>query len=548
MRTPSNFSHGRAWLLVAVLFLQACASSFDADINKTHQDTQARTSQAQTSVRQTQQHNPYVMLDRVPRFTQKSVPFVRSAMLPPHIGSVTLRYPGRHNLSTIAELISRTIDIPVIMTPDALMDPRVFVPARASASNTTTTNATPDAMQTAASLMMAAGASQIGLTHTQAQTTLELNYHGTLAGLLDQIAAKARLTWAYDNGRIVFQRVITRVISVKTLPGAVKSSGTLTMSGSSNSGSSSITSEIDVDFWAALDKALPLLISSQGQVQVDSRTGNITVRDAIDNVQAIERVVAQHNAQFMRQIALHVEVLQVDLSLDHQSGVDWSYVSQALPGLSDARVTLQGAPSLTTSGASMSMVLRDSSSSLSNGSVLFKALEKFGRVSTAYSSVLTTMNRQPVPVGVMNTTAYLKQTTPAVTTNAGSGTTFSAPGLTPGEISTGFTLTLLPMVLDSNRVLVQSALSISSLRELKSFSSGSGINQQTVQQPNVDTFVTLQRMGLIPGETMVLVGFEREESRSYQNDIVRNALPGSRSGTGAKTSTVILITPRLLDL
>lgn len=353
--------------------------------------------------------------------------------------------------------------------------------------------------------------------------------------------------WSYDNGRIVFQRIITRVIPVKTLPGGVKSTDTLTMS-SSNTGNSSIASEIDVDFWAALEKALPLLISAQGQVQVDSRTGNITVRDAVDNVQAIERMMAHHNAQFMRQIALHVEVLQVDLSLDHQSGVDWSYVSQALPGLSDARVSLQGAPNLATNGAAMGMVLRDTTSSFSNGSVLFKALEKFGRVSTAYSSVLTTMNRQPVPVGVTNTTAYLKQTTPAVTTNASTSASFSAPGLTPGEINTGFTLSLLPMVLDSNRVLVQSSLSISSLRELKSFSSGTGINQQTVQQPNVDTFVTLQRMGLNPGETMVLVGFEREESRSYQNDIVRDALPGSRSGIGAKTSTVILITPRLLDL
>jgi hypothetical protein len=107
---------------------------------------------------------------------------------------------------------------------------------------------------------------------------------------------------------------------------------------------------------------------------------------------------------------------------------------------------------------------------LMTGQVLFKVLEKFGRVSTAYSSVLTTVNRQSVPVGVLNTLSYLKSITPATTQSTTGGTSLSSGvGLVPGEITTGFSLNLLPMVLDSNRVLLQCTISISKNRLLKNY-------------------------------------------------------------------------------
>ena len=187
------------------------------------------------------------------------------------------------------------------------------------------------------------------------------------------------------------------------------------------------------------------------------------------------------------------------------------------------------------------------SNGLASSQVMLKMLEKFGRVSTAYSSVLTTVNRQSVPVGVLNTLSYLKSITPA-SINANGTPTNSGVGLVPGEITTGFSLNLIPMVLDSNRVLLQCSISISSLRELTKFSSGTGDATQSIQQPNVDTFSSLQRMALNSGETMVIMGFERDESRSSQSDVVRGQVPGSRLASNNRKSTIILVTPRLLGI
>jgi type IVB pilus formation R64 PilN family outer membrane protein len=527
----------------------ACSSTFDPTIKQGHDETKDRSALAQDNLRQPQATVPLVAEDKTLRFTQKSVPFVRSSMLPSSIGNITLRVPGRHNLSTVADLISNATGIPVIMTPDALQDATSFSPGRntAGTGNLGKEGGSEDAVYTS---LMAAGASRLALSDQVAQNTVELNYSGPLAGLLNQVAAKTRLRWTYEDDRIVFRRVITRSIAVKSLPGSIKSNGTLSItSGGTNGGSLSVSSDTDTDFWAALEKTIPLLISSQGQFIVDARMGMITVRDAIDNVQAVEKLVDIQNSLFLRQIAMNVEVLQVDLSLEHQSGIDWNYISESL-AKTNSVVSLTGAPVLAgTSAPGAFGVKMMNGSGQQTGLLMMKMLEKFGRVSTAYSSVLTTVNRQSVPVGVLNTLSYLKSITPANVASSSTGSTLtSGVGLVPGEITTGFSLNLLPMVLDSNRVLLQCSVSISSLRDLAKFSSGSGDAIQSVQQPNVDTFASLQRMTLNSGETMVIMGFERDESRTSQTDVVRNSVPGSRLTSSNKKSTIILITPRLLGV
>jgi type II secretory pathway component GspD/PulD (secretin) len=160
--------------------------------------------------------------------------------------------------------------------------------------------------------------------------------------------------------------------------------------------------------------------------------------------------------------------------------------------------------------------------------------------------VINTMNRQPVPLGSVNSQSYLKQITPSAV-NSGSSVAYGPPGLTPGEVITGFNITLLPVILDSNMVLLQCGVSISSLKQLTSFTSGTGLSQQTIQQPNVSTFVTQQRMTVRSGDTVVLSGFETATTDSKQSDVVRDVVPGSRSSSRDRTTLVLIITPRLLE-
>ena len=57
----------------------------------------------------------------------------------------------------------------------------------------------------------------------------------------------------------------------------------------------------------------------------------------------------------------------------------------------------------------------------------------------------------------------------------------------------------------------------------------------------------IQRLVAKSNETIVLSGFDAEVLDSKQVDPLIQKLPGSRAGSKNRTTTVVLITPRLLE-
>ena len=550
----------KIFIALSLTLLVGCAQELHQKISIEQMEIQARGEAAQTLMRKKQVASPYLVEESLPRFTTRSVPYERIDKLPAHLGKVTMRVPGRHSLSSVGEMVQRLIDIPVILTPDALLDAALFAPGQAVAG--AVPGATPggpmqgmpmggvnaglnagagaskamqdnnDIKQRAAE----AGANQAAFTDKELSSTFELNYSGTAMGLLDYIAVRAGVQWQYQQGRITFSRVVTRAMSVKALAGGLKTSGAVSMGGGMTANA---TAESDV--WPMLEATLKNLISARGRIQVDPKNGTVTVTDALQNVNAVAKFIDRQNDTMLRQIVLDAEVLQVDLKQEHASGIDWSVVSRGLGGaLSLNAPGSVGVFSGSTGGSVGAAISRNDGGSVK---ALVNALEQYGRVTSTYSTVVATTNRQPVPLGVQSSESYLAQ----VTAGANNAVTGIATGatLTPGTVSTGFSMVLMPVIMDSNRVLIESTLQVSALRELKDFSSGSGATLNRIQLPSVDSYSTMQRINVASGDTMVMSGFEREINLRDENDIVRGVVPGSRRGKTSKQSTVILITPRL---
>ena len=530
----------KAVATLALVLLSGCALELSEKISDEQMTLQMRAERAQANARKQQVNSPYLVEDSSLKFTTRSVPFERVDNLPSHLGKITMRMPGRHSLSAIGEMIERLIEIPVAMSPDALLDAALFTPGTAAPA-VISTDKPSEAMlinEEAKQRSVKAGAKTVTFTERELRNTYELNYSGSVAGLLDYIATRAGLQWQYQGGRILFTRVITRAMSVKALSGGVKSTGTVSV-GTGISASSSAESDI----WPMLEATLKNMISPRGRMQVDPKSGMVTVTDALQNVQTIARFIELQNDTMLRQVVLDVEVLQVDLTQEHASGIDWTVVSNGLG--STGSITASGASMVKPfsggdPGSIQSVVSRKDGG---NVKALITALEQFGRVSTSYSTVVVTTNRQPVPLGVQNSEAYLASVT-AGTTNATTGASTGAT-LTASTVSTGFSMVLVPLIMDSNRVLIESTVQVSALREMKNFSSGSGVSANSIQLPSVDSYNTLQRVSVAAGETIVMSGFEREVLMRDATDVVRDVIPGSRRGKSTKQSSVILITPRL---
>jgi type IVB pilus formation R64 PilN family outer membrane protein len=548
-------------LCLAVSLGGCVLSRFESSISENHGNISQRTEQANALLRNYPGPTPSVVNSQTPRFTNHSIPLDRNEMLPNHIASVTLRVPGRHNIKTIAALIERATEIPVQVTSDATMPASMFVPigmsqlaeAPAAATNPNA-NTNPAALPTAFTpptdksivqrIQRAGGNKLLNDNDPATQNDIEMNYSGSLAGLLNQVALRSDLRWSYESGRIKFYRVVSRTMAVKTLPGGLKLSSTLSLT-STGGGTASSSSSSDINIWTGIEKNLANMVSVTGKLVIDPNTGTVTVRDSFRNVEAIEQYMQSLNQTLMRQVAMTVEVLQVNLSNEFQSGIDWNYVSESMR-LGQLKLKGPTAVSSTDNATNIGLVLKNAAGT--TNTLLFQALEKFGRVSSSYSTVVTTVNRQPVPVGSQTTQSYLKSITPTVLTTTGStGTTYGAPSLTPGEITTGFSLTLLPILLDSNHVLIECGLSLSSLKSLDPFNSGTGSSLQTIQQPSIGNFGVIQRLVAKSNETIVLSGFDAEVLDSKQVDPLIQKLPGSRAGSKNRTTTVVLITPRLLE-
>ncbi len=159
--------------------------------------------------------------------------------------------------------------------------------------------------------------------------------------------------------------------------------------------------------------------------------------------------------------------------------------------------------------------------------------------------MVVTSNRTPAPISVSNSQSYVRQTTPAVVASGAVGAATS--GLTPGQVTTGTNILLLPMILESNQVLMQCSVTIASLKELSRFDSGSGVSQQSIQLPNVDTFTMVQRMAIPSGQTMVVMGYDQARTGSTTNGPFGQLTTG-KSGNGNKQSIVIMVTPRISDI
>lgn len=535
--------------LIACVALSACTppkigDESRADLKKISKSTE----QLQELARREQKKPSFVVLEEGPRFGARSVNLRAESQLPARLNQVNIQLPGRHSLATVATVLSRTLDLPVVMSPDALMDAAQFSPLGAGSG--TTTNPT----NTAADRASQAGARTLNITPSDALNTLELNYSGPVVTLLDQIAARAGLYWEYTGGRILFSRVVSRTFAIKSMSPGVKTTGSISLSSSGASGGSSggsngssglsIEANSETNVWANLEPTLRTMVSNTGKLQIDAPGGSVTIIDALDNVNRIERYVQQLNNSLLRQITLEVEVYQVNLSDDYSNGLSWTALASNLSRFDGGslRITTP-TPSSAASGGAFTLTTGVPGSTRTATAVV-SALESFGRVSGVYSGVVTTINRTPVPLGSTTSQSYLRETTPAVVSGSSNTGFTTQAGLVPGTINTGFTMVVTPTILDSNRVLVQTSLEISNLVSLDKF----GTDTQEIQLPNISRFVTMQRSNMMAGETLVLTGYERQSTQTDASDVVKGVLPASRSGKRQRESLVILITPRLQDI
>ena len=461
------------------------------------------------------------------------------------------------SLSELAERLTLRSGIPTKVTADA----QAVANGSATPATATGANGQPTAAPSGAST-----ANTLANNAAKQREPVRISYaNGTFKGLLDTVAARYGVYWKYSNGMIQFYYTDSRTFQITALPGDSNFSATVTSQaastggvsstgggggsgggggGSGNSGVSSnngqntaFTSQLSV--YTSIEKTVVAMLTSRGKVVGSPATGSITVVDTPDSLDRVAEYIETENKNLQRQITINVTVLSVTLSGQDNYGIQWNLVYNNLAtnyGIQNKITAPTG-----TAPSSFSAGIISSNSKFSGSQLLVQALAQQGKVRQETSASVVTLNNQPVPVQVATQTTYLASSQTTLTNTVGTSTT-----LTPGVVTTGFNMSVLPHVLNNGTVLLQFTADISSLEALGTVSSGTGSGAASIQVPTVDTRNFLQRVSMKSNETLIISGFEQVDDSLTRNGVGTPGnflLGGGVNGTTAKQIIVILITP-----
>jgi len=183
---------------------------------------------------------------------------------------------------------------------------------------------------------------------------------------------------------------------------------------------------------------------------------------------------------------------------------------------------------------------------------IIKALSTQGTTTLVTSGTVTTLNNKPAPIQVIKKQKYISEITK---TNSGSdGDNYDISTETE-EIETGFTLDVLPRILEHGRMLLMFNLTLSDLIALEKVylneSADAGTESgQYIQNPQIESRGFTQEVALTTGESLILTGYERVENKTDKSGVGSadvSMFGGTAIAEKVRNVLVIILTPVVLE-
>lgn len=454
---------------------------------------------------------------------------------------VTFKRKG--SLSSVATAIGELVGVPVQIYQEE--DPKKGTPPQEPRQSQPPASASPadPAIDMKLEALLTGGGAGSGLSsHSSGQ--ISVSFEGTFRGLLDQVASQFGYGWDFDDSKnvVIFAKSLVKTFVLHGAPGKVVYDNRLTNKSKDLSSSTGMNSNIGqtvqtadtstqtaqtnttavaFDIWVDTEHAVKALLSPKGHVVINQVAGTITVRDTPQVLRQVATYIDDVNARISRQVALTIQVWQLTVSDTLDASIDLMAIFNG----EDVRVV---AGSLVAGGDLGTAAATIVSGKLKGATAVVKALRQWGKASQVTSAGGLAMSNQPIPAMAIERHAYL----------AGVGTSQTNVANTtmvqPGEVTTGFSMTVVPHILDQRRVVLQYNVNISSLESMQEFKT----SDIKVQLPQVSTQAFSQRATLKMGQTLVLSGFEKEQ-HGAKNSVGIPTL--SRNSDNGKTLLVITI-------
>lgn len=383
------------------------------------------------------------------------------------------------------------------------------------------------------------------LLSSSGSSYIDVSYSGTLRGLLDTIASLSGYGWDYDkkSNRVTFSAMQVKTYTILSAPGTVSfdsqvSNKSKERSSSSSSYGSNVNStvqsgdtsaqtaqihktKLEFDVWKEVQEGVKALLSSRGTVSVNQAAGTVTVRDSYAKLKEVSKYIDEINEKLSRQVAVTVRVWSLTMSDMSEGGLNLQTLFEG----GDVNVISGSLGSLGSASTAAVSVVKGK---LKGSSATIKALKQWGTATQLTSGGGLLTNNQALPIQAIKRHAYIAGMTLATSEYN------QTSEITPGEVTSGFSMTIIPHILADRRVILQYNITLSSLDSLTEIDRDSVY----VQLPEVSTKSFSQRSRMKMGETLVLAGFEQSMQNTSNNV---GLLMGDRSADYTRSLIVITI-------
>ena len=394
--------------------------------------------------------------------------------------------------------------------------------------------------------------------------TMNIAYTGKLSGLLSQVATDLDLLWYFDKTSIVFYETETKTFTLYAL-GTEVSYQTAMNTDDGNQ----VSLESTLKEWDEVENAISSIIGKGGNSDftVSRSLGTITVTAPPSVLARVGDYIERQNKRLSQLVTIDVKVLQVSISNDSAFGLNLAaainstsglnivanpknnlatteanamniaVLSNSISGLTGATHTVNGSE---VAGAyTQDDIMNGSLSGVAGTDALIQSLAKQGKVSLVTNVGVTTRNNRVAPVNNTRTTGYIKRF------ESRNFTTVESSTVDQDDLETGFSMQLLPNVLENGKILLLFRMSV---RELLKMSTQT-IGEVTLQLPEVEERSFMQEVIMESGQMLVVSGFEKQnnsDTRYGLGDPDFMALSGSRETAAQRDVLVVILTPQVL--
>lgn len=397
------------------------------------------------------------------------------------------------------------------------------------------------------------------------QQLISIDYSGDVAGALKRLASITHYNYTMSDDDIAWSAFIDKTFDVSFMPGSSsymvgqsqldQSTSQANQAGQVNRLDDRQYSNLQgqLSVWSDLKNTLNSLKSKDGRVIVAESTTSVTVHDHPENVAAIAKYIQNLNKSLSQEVGIRVEVVEVELNNDFNFGIDWNLVKKILK----TNVALTGNLSTATNLVATNLINRSQNSALagfqvgnSNGSnLILNALSQEGKVRVVTKPQVVTMNNQIASIRITQDTGYIQSITSSQFQQ------YQTTTITPGSVTDGFTLYLLPKIQDQN-VYLQISSRIANLLALQKVSnepddantdSSKNTNQfSAIEVPTIAAKEFNQRSVIKSGSTLIIAGYKRLRDQTDNAKMFGISALGGQGAKSQNVETLVLITPTIL--